>query len=141
MSQNKRAQAGFTLIEIMLVVVIIGVLMGIVAVRYSGQQEKARVNSTLAEIRNYGTALNLFELDNGFFPTTEQGLKALETKPSTPPEPKNWKRYLDSPVRNDPWGNAYIYKRPGDQRPDAYDLSSHGPDGEEGTEDDVANWK
>lgn len=138
---NRKQQAGFTLIEIMLVVVIIGVLMGIVAVKYGGQQEKARVNATLAEIRNYGTALGLYELDNGNYPTTEQGLRALETKPTSPPEPKNWRRYLDSPVKNDPWGNPYLYKNPGDKRADAYDLSSRGPDGQEGTEDDIANWK
>lgn len=138
---NRKLQTGFTLIEIMLVVVIIGVLMSIVAVKYGGQQEKARVNAARAEVRNYSTALGLYELDNGNYPTTEQGLKALETKPASPPEPKNWRRYLDSPVKDDPWGNAYLYKCPGEQRPDAYDLYSRGPDSVEGNEDDIANWK
>ncbi len=121
--------------------VIMLILMGIVSTRLGGRSEDARVNATRAVIRNYDTALKHFEFDNGFFPTTEQGLKALETKPTVPPEPKNWKRYLDSPVRNDPWDNAYVYKQPGRNSPNRYDLFSLGRDGLEGTKDDITNWK
>ena len=84
---------------------------------------------------------SLYELDNGFYPTTEQGLKALETKPTTPPEPLKWKGYLNSPLREDPWGKPYVYKYPGEKRTNGFDLYSFGPDGVEGTEDDVTNWK
>jgi len=137
----RRAQAGFTLIEIMLVVVIIGILMTIVAVKYGGQQERARVNAAKADIKNYGTALDLFELDNGFYPSTEQGLQALVTKPGSAPEPINWKGpYLSTPVRDDPWGNAYVYKYPGSAGA-SYDLCSFGPNRVGGDEDDICNYK
>ncbi len=141
MTRNRRLEAGFTLIEIMLVVVIIGILMAVVVVKLGGRQEEARVTAAQADIRAYGQALDLYELDNGNYPTTEQGLKALETKPTTPPEPRNWKGYLKNPVRNDPWGHPYVYKQPGEHNPTGYDLYSFGPDGVEGTEDDVTNWK
>ena len=79
-----KSQSGFTLIEIMLVVVIIGILMTVVVVKLGGRQEEARITAAQADIRAYSQALDLYELDNGFYPTTEQGLKALETKPTTP---------------------------------------------------------
>ncbi len=136
-----KGQAAFTLIEIMLVVVIIGVLMTVVVVKLGGRQEEARLTAASADIRAYSQALDLYELDNGFYPTTEQGLKALETKPTTPPEPRNWKGYLQSGLRDDPWGKPYVYRYPSEKRGTGYDLYSLGPDMTDGTEDDITNWK
>ena len=138
---NQRSQAGFTLIEIMLVVVIIGILMTVAVVKFGGRTEQTQKTAARADIQAYSTALDLYELDNGQYPTTEQGLRALEGKPTAPPEPRNWKGYLKTPLRDDPWGKPYMYKNPGERASAGYDLYSHGPDGVEGTEDDVTNWK
>ncbi len=128
---------GFTLVELMLVVIIIGVLAAMVIPRLTGRSEEARKGVAKADIDlNIATALRLYELDNGSFPTTEEGMGALLTAPSSA---KNWKGpYIEkNPV--DPWGNPYHYKSPGTHRTD-YDLYSAGKDTSEGTEDDVANW-
>lgn len=137
---NRNNRSGFTLIEIMLVVVIMGILMTVAVVKFSKKTEQAQITATKADIKQYSTALSLYELDNGFFPTTEQGLQALYTKPSMPPEPLHWKGYLESQVHNDQWGHAYIYKCPGDHKPDGFDLSSAGPNGVPGDADDINNW-
>ena len=137
---NRTKQAGFTLIEIMLVVVIMGILMTIAVVKLGGKTRDAQITATRADIKAYGTALSLFELDNGFYPTTEQGLQALVVKPGTPPEALHWKTYLEQPVHNDQWGSPYHYKCPGDHKPDGYDLSSAGPNGIPGDADDITNW-
>lgn len=129
---------GFTLIELMLVVIIIGALVAMVMPRLSGRTEQARVATAEADIRaNIATALKLYELDNGIFPTTEEGLNALLNKPGSS---RKWNGpYLEKqPV--DPWGREYKYKSPGSHRAD-YDLYSLGKDGQEGTEDDVKNWE
>lgn len=129
---------GFTLIEIMLVVIIIGALVAMVMPRLTGRGEQARSAAAEADIRsNIATALKLYELDNGNFPTTEEGLGALLTKPSSA---TNWNGpYLEKkPI--DPWGREYKYKSPGDHRAGDYDLYSVGKDGVEGTADDVKNW-
>jgi general secretion pathway protein G len=138
-----RQQAGFTLIEIMLVVVIIGILMTVVVVKFGGRQEEARINAARADIKNYSTALDLFELDNGFYPSTEQGLQALISRTSIAPEPINWKGpYLQTQtLRSDPWGNPYVYKFPGDHVANSYDLCSFGPGKVGGDEDDICNYK
>lgn len=128
---------GFTLVELMLVVIIIGVLAAMVIPRLTGRSEEARKGVAKADIDlNIATALRLYELDNGSFPTSEEGLDALMAAPSSA---KNWKGpYIEkNPV--DPWGNPYHYKSPGTHRTD-YDLYSSGKDASEGTEDDVANW-
>jgi len=138
---TRRHPAGFTLIEIMLVVVIIGILMTVVVVKFSGRREEAALNAAKADIKNYGTALDLFELDNGFYPTTEQGLPALVAKPTASPEPTNWKGPYIQALRNDPWGDPYVYKFPGDHGPGTYDLSSFGPNKIAGDDDDISNWK
>jgi general secretion pathway protein G len=135
-----RKNSGFTLIEIMLVVIIIGALAAMVVPRLSGRSEQARVAVAKADIEtNIATALKLYELDNGIFPTTAQGLQALRQKPTTSPTPKNWQRpYLDrDPI--DPWGNPYVYVSPGSHRSD-YDLSSKGKD-LESADDDIVNWQ
>lgn len=135
-----RTPRGFTLIEILLVVVIIGALSAMVMPRLTGRSEQARKTAAKVDITtNIATALKLYELDNGTFPTTGQGLTALLIKPTTSPEPENWNGpYLErKPV--DPWGRLYIYASPGDHRPD-YDLSSLGKDGKE-SNDDSSNWE
>lgn len=131
---------GFTLIEILLVVVIIGALSAMVLPRLVGRSDQARLTAAKVDINtNIATALKLYELDNGNFPTTEQGLNALLTKPTTNPAPENWNGpYIErKPI--DPWGRVYMYKSPGDHRPD-YDLYSTGKDGKE-SEDDIKNWE
>ena len=140
MSMIKRQEHGFTLIEILLVVVIIGALSAMIIPRLTGRSEQAKVAAAKADINSHiATALKLYELDNGFFPTTQQGLKALEEKPTTSPTPLNWNGpYIErDPI--DPWGNPYQYTSPGRLRPD-YDLFSEGKDKK--TEDDnITNWK
>ena len=129
---------GFTLIELMLVVVIIGALVAMVMPRLTGRGEQARVAAASADINaNIATGLKLYELDNGSFPSTSEGLSALLTKPSSA---RNWNGpYLErKPV--DPWGKDYEYKSPGDHRKGDYDLYSLGKDGVEST-DDVKNWE
>ena len=132
---------GFTLIELMLVIIIIGVLATVVIPRFVGRSEEARKVAAETAVDNFGLALDLFELDNGIYPTTEQGLEALLTKPQTVPELKSWRGpYIKKPKFEDPWKNSYIYECPGENNPTAYDLFSYGPNGEEGGGDDITSW-
>ncbi len=130
---------GFTLIEIMLVVIIIGALAAMIVPRMAGRSEQAKVAVAKADLSNIATALKLYELDNGSFPTTAQGLAALRERSSAVPVPRNWNGpYLEKdPV--DAWGSAYVYAAPGTHRQD-YDLSSKGKD-PNSAEDDVVNWQ
>jgi len=141
--RKEKIQRGFSLIEILLVVIIIGTLSAMVIPRLMGRSGQARTAAAKADVEvNMATALKLYELDNGFFPTTEQGLMALITQPSTPPIPQNWNGpYLEKkPV--DPWGRPYLYESPGVQRPHDYDLYSLGKDVKpEAGEDDIVNWQ
>lgn len=131
---------GFTLIELLLVIIIIGVLAAMVIPRFAGRSEEARRAAARADIEaNIAISLDLFELDNGRYPTTDEGLAALRTKPS---EAVNWNGpYLKKRVPVDPWGNPYIYISPGMHNPEDYDLYSYGPDGVEGGGDDIVNWE
>ena len=135
---------GFTLIEILLVVLIIGVLAALTVPNLVGKGEKVKISAATVEMGALlGTALDLYEMDNGKYPTTEQGLKALITKPSAVPEPKNWNGpYLKKKKRvpKDPWGNEYVYVCPGPHNKDGYGLSSLGPDGVQST-DDIVAWE
>jgi general secretion pathway protein G len=131
---------GFTLVEIMLVVIIIGALSAMIIPRLAGRGEQAKIKIAKTDMEaNIPTALRLYELDNGNFPTTAQGLNALRTRPTTNPIPQSWNGpYLEKdPI--DPWGRPYVYTAPGEHRPD-YDLSSKGKD-ESSEKDDVQNWK
>jgi general secretion pathway protein G len=128
----------FTLIEMMLVVVIIAALAAMVLPRFAGRGEQARMAVARADIEaSIPTALKLYDLDNGGFPASEEGLNALMNKPASA---TNWHGpYLEKkPI--DPWGREYKYKSPGDHKAD-YDLSSLGKDGQDGTADDVKNWE
>ncbi|MDD5136191.1 MAG: type II secretion system major pseudopilin GspG [Candidatus Omnitrophica bacterium] len=131
----------FTLIELMIVVIIIAALAAMIVPRLSGRAEQAKIAVAQSDISaNIATALKLYQLDNGNFPTTEQGLAALLEKPSSEPVPRGWNSpYLEKqPV--DPWGNVYRYKCPGTNNKTGYDLYSIGKDGVEGTDDDITNW-
>jgi general secretion pathway protein G len=131
---------GFTLIELMLVIIIIGVLVGMVVPRLTGRSQQAKIAAAQADINAHlSAALDLFEVDNGRYPTTEEGLAALRTTPSGAPR---WKGpYLKRPVPLDPWGKPYVYRSPGQQNREDYDIFSYGPDGVEGGQDDITNWK
>jgi general secretion pathway protein G len=135
-----RQGKGFTLVEIMLVVIIIGALAAMIVPRLSGRSEQAKAAVALADIQgNIATALKLYELDNGMFPTTAQGLAALREKPTGSPSPKNWRGPYIEKAPVDPWGNPYIYASPGAHRTD-YDLSSKGKDSDS-AQDDITNWQ
>jgi general secretion pathway protein G len=140
---NKRS--GFTLIEIMLVIAIIALLVGTVIVNIGPQRKKAYITQAQNQISAYKMALQSYSLDNGNYPTTEQGLQALIARPNSEPVPINWHGpYLDPAViKPDPWGMAYQYICPPQQNPDpdGFDLYSMGPDRRPGTDDDVVSWK
>lgn len=134
-------QTGFTLIEVMVVVVILGILAAIVVPRVMDRPDAARTTKARADIRALESALNLYKLDNFVYPTTDQGLQSLVNKPSGTPEPRNWKKYMDR-MPKDPWGNEYQYLSPGVQG--AIDIFSLGADGQLGGEEskaDIGNWK
>ncbi len=137
---RRRKSSGFTLIEIMVVIVILGILAGLIVPRIMGRPEEARRTKAALTLRSLDSALKLYKLDNGVYPTTEQGLEALIEKPETGTVPRNWREggYLDSNrVPKDPWGNDYVYIQPGEHGD--YDLSSYGRDGEKGGEGDNAD--
>ncbi|MBQ0054968.1 MAG: type II secretion system major pseudopilin GspG [Synergistaceae bacterium] len=138
-----KRHAGFTLIEIMIVVVIIGMLSALVGPRLIGQSDEAKIKTTKIQISQLEQVLGLFQLDNGFFPATEQGLAALVKAPTLPPEPMNYKQggYMKK-VPKDAWGREFIYICPG-QHGD-FDIISYGSDGAEGGEGnakDLNNWE
>ena len=137
--KGRRSKEEFTLIELLLVVVIIGILAAIVVPRLAGRSEEARVAKAKGDLATFRSQLSAYEIDNGKYPTTEQGLMALLEKPASAPEPKNWKGpYIEgTELPKDPWGNDYIYANPGQRNPMSYDLFSWGPDGQPNTEDDI----
>ena len=137
-----RGRAGFTLLEIMVVIVILGLLAALVVPKLIGRTEEAKRTQTRIQIKNLEQALQLFKLDNGFYPGTEQGIEALVRAPEIGRVPNNYRRggYLDR-VPKDPWGNVYVYVSPGTQGD--YDISSYGADGVaggEGEDADINSW-
>ncbi len=140
---RKWDKKGFTFIEIMTVVIILGILVAIVAPRFFGRADQARITAAKADIEtNLSTALEMYQLDNRHFPSTDQGLRALMDKPSGAPDTPNWNGpYLKrKKLPKDPWGKDYVYVSPGVHNTKEYDLSSLGPDGVESA-DDITNWE
>ena len=140
MKQQGRLQRGFTLIEILVVIAILAILGALVVPNIMKRPDEARVAAARHDVQAIVQALKLYKLDNGFYPSTEQGLKALVEKPTTAPIPNNWKSYLDkAPV--DPWGHPYVYLSPGMHG--EVDVMSYGADGQpggEGNDADIGSW-
>lgn len=140
----KQDERGFTLIELMVVIVILSILAGLIVPRIMGRPEEARQAKARIQIESLETALKLYRLDNGSYPTTEQGLQALVEAPEVGELAKNWREggYLEKgKVPKDPWDNDYVYLSPGTQGD--YDIVSYGADGEpggEGKNKDIASW-
>ena len=132
-------QRGFTLLEIMVVIVILGILASIVVPNLMGNKEKADRQKAVTDIVALENALDMYKLDNSRYPTTEQGLEALVTKPQGDPEPRNYRDggYIKR-LPKDPWGNDYQLMSPGEHG--KIDVFSMGLDGEAGNDDDVGNW-
>ncbi len=132
-------QAGFTLLEIMVVIVILGILASLVVPNLMGNKDKADRQKAVSDIVALESALDMYRLDNGRYPTTAQGLEALIARPAQPPVPRSYPE--DGYVRRlpkDPWGNSYQLRQPGEHG--KVDIFSAGPDGEAGTDDDIGNW-
>jgi len=134
---SRKNEKGFTLLEIMLVVGIIVIILGVAVARLGNTTGIAKDMRVRADIQAINTQLKLYESMNGFFPTTEQGIQALVTQPTTDPKPTRWYQ-LFKEMPKDPWGNDYIYLAPGKKNPDSFDLYSAGPDRKPDTADD--NW-
>ena len=136
---------GFTLIEILVVITVIGLLAALVDPRILGRVSEAKSATAKAQVELLSTALDNYRLDNGSYPTTEQGLAALQEKPTRDPVPLNWRGpYLKRAIPVDPWGRPYIYRSPGEHDPGGNDLSSLGKDGQpggEGEDADITSWK
>ena len=131
--------SGFTLIELLLVLVILGILAAIVVPKFSGRTEQARNTAAVSQIATFGTALDAFEVDNGYYPKGKNGLLDLVQAPR---DAQNWKGpYMKGTIPDDPWGHAYVYECPGKHNPSSYDLYSLGPDARPGSEDDITNWQ
>jgi general secretion pathway protein G len=136
---------GFTLIEILVVIIVLGMLAALVGPRILGRVSEARSATARTQIELLGLGLDNYRLDNGGYPSTEQGLEALNEKPTREPVPQNWRGpYLRKAIPLDPWGRPYIYRSPGEHTPTGYDLSSLGRDGIPGGSDedaDVTSWQ
>jgi general secretion pathway protein G len=136
---------GFTLIELMVVIVILGILAGLIVPRIMGRPEQAKQLKAKMQIESIGTALKLYKLDNGMYPSTEQGIQALVELPASGNIPKNWRKggYLEKgKVPKDPWGNDFVYLSPGIH--DDFDIIAYGADGAAGGEDkdaDINSWE
>lgn len=137
-SQVASRRSAFTLIELMLVMVILVILAAVVVPKFTGRSEQAREAAAKTDISTIEAQLEAFEIDNGRYPTSEEGLMALIEAPSNV---RGWKGpYLKRGLPKDPWGNPYIYAFPATHSPSGFDLSSMGPDGHEGGDDDITNW-
>ena len=139
MKIRRRSSGGFTLIELLLVVVIIGILAAIVVPKLTSRSEEARISAAKADIQVMSGMLSTYEVDNGKYPSSDQGLAALIQRPAGTPEPKNWKGpYIKTAeIPKDPWGHEYIYLCPGVKHQNDFDLFSMGPDEKPGTDDDI----
>ncbi|NIR44001.1 MAG: type II secretion system major pseudopilin GspG [Gemmatimonadetes bacterium] len=136
---------GLTLIEIVVVIIVLGLLAGLVGPQIIGRISEAKGSTARTQIELMGVALDNYRLDNGRYPTSEQGLEALRTRPTREPVPTNWRGpYLRKEVPLDPWDNPYIYRSPGEVNPTSYDLLTLGRDGQpggEGEDADITSWE
>ncbi|MER0040731.1 type II secretion system major pseudopilin GspG [Pseudomonas sp. MGal98] len=143
MRSNRFTQRGFTLMEIMVVIFIMGLLIAVVAPSVLGSQDKAMKQKVMADLSTFEQALDMYRLDNLRFPSNEQGLSALVTKPTVEPLPRAWR--ADGYIRRlpeDPWGKPYQYRSPGEHgRVDIYSLGADGLEGGEGIDADLGNWE
>lgn len=140
-SKTLRRSPGFTLIELMVVLVIIGVLAALIVPNVLERADDARITAAHTDVQNLVQALKLYKLDNQIYPTQEQGLDALVHKPSVAPVPPNWKQYLDK-LPSDPWGRPYLYRNPGLRGEiDVFSLGADGQPGGEGKNADIGSWQ
>src|SRR5438093_9939165 len=145
MRRSREGARGFTLIEILVVIIVLGLLAALVGPRILGRVSEAKTATARTQIELLGLALDNYRLDNGSYPTSEQGLEALQEKPTREPIPLSWRGpYLKKAVPLDPWGRPYIYRSPGEHNPSGYDLYTFGRDGQPGGEDedaDIMSWR
>jgi general secretion pathway protein G len=130
---HRRRHRGFTLLELLVVIIVLGLLAGLVAPQIFGRVGEAKVTSAQTQMALLGTALDSYRLDNGSYPTTEQGLQALREKPTREPIPASWRGpYLRKALPLDPWDRPYLYRAPGVRNITGFDLWTLGRDGKEG---------
>jgi len=135
---SSSVRSAFTLIELLLVLVILGILAAVIVPKFAGRPEQARKSRAQTDVKNIETALDMFETDNGRFPSAEEGLQALITQPGSL---SNWHGpYLKGVGAKDPWGNPYVYRYPGTQNANGYDLYSTGQDGKDSSGNEINNW-
>lgn len=140
MTLTVRRRSGFTLLELVVVIIVLGLLAGIVAPQIIGRLSEAKSTTARTQIELLSVALDGYRLDNGNYPTTDQGLAALRERPSRAPAPANWRGpYLRKAVPLDPWGRPYLYRAPGERNPSAFDLESLGRDGKVGGDGEDAD--
>ncbi|MCL9780313.1 type II secretion system major pseudopilin GspG [Vibrio sp. S4M6] len=142
MKIRKNKQSGFTLLELMVVIVILGLLASVVVPNLLGNKEKADQQKAVTDVVALENALDMYKLDNGVYPTTDQGLEALVKKPSSDPEPRNYRDggYIKR-LPDDPWGRPYHYQNPGEHGAvDVFSLGADGQEGGTGANSDIGNW-
>ena len=137
--QYRKGISGFTLIELMLVMVILAVMAAIVLPKFTGRSQQAKITAAKTQIAQLEVALDAFEIDISRYPTTAEGLRALVERPAS--DATDWQQpYLKRDIPKDPWGSDYVYRYPGQYNENGYDLYSHGPDRKLGGDDDITNW-
>jgi general secretion pathway protein G len=139
--QLRPSRRGFTLMEMIIVLTIIALLVALAMNTLTGVGDTAKEEAAAANVSAFKTALYSYQLESGSLPTTEQGLKALWSRPTVEPIPDRWHAMFTEEQGSDPWGHPYQYLNPGKHNPDSFDVFSMGPDGLPDTDDDIGNWK